>query len=344
MDWGSCVKMIPILPMMVNGLFTQVNSKIIPHVNNDSNIENTLIKSDEELLKYVSCYQTNAELTDKFRKTYWPKIKEASRISGVPTAVLTCLLFRESSQWQNKTSPSGAIGIAQFKPNTKNFIDSMIQAKPYSIDQTNVIANNIQTFTNKNKNYISKELKDFEKMIRNNEIGLNTIEQKIQRLEALKYLSTKTMFKNPEYFEMTRNIEGWIADLEKTKSKLIGNNIWNEFYKNSKNKPTALNVNSVNQSIIASAMYVNYLHSKVSEVNSNHKVTQFDSYLYAVGSYNDGLAGLDKDCDFDKPIQSCLQKIKKKDAETYNHIVSMQNCMKPKSFEPMVDTQKRSCP
>lgn len=73
---------------------------------------------------YFRCYQNNEGLMRDFTQRYRRSIQSASRalitegesdLSAEEIEVLmSCLIFRESSHWVGRTSPSGAVGLGQF--------------------------------------------------------------------------------------------------------------------------------------------------------------------------------------------------------------------------------------
>ena len=99
------------------------------------------LKTSEELDLYLNCFSYREYVTEKrgdkevkklvyngyddFRAKYKFQIGIAAQCFGVPEAMLTCSLFRESNAWNrdaiydlDTTSKAGAMGIGQFMQNT----------------------------------------------------------------------------------------------------------------------------------------------------------------------------------------------------------------------------------
>ena len=81
-------------------------------------------KPDTEVESYIACYRTSDALHRKYAETYAPMIRQAARTLRIPSAVAHCLLFRESGQWQNRSSSTGAVGVAQVTNITLDELDA----------------------------------------------------------------------------------------------------------------------------------------------------------------------------------------------------------------------------
>lgn len=342
MDLGTCAKLLPILPMIWTNVLTSIPNLLKSEVEQE-NVTPLVFKSDIELLKYISCYEKSSDLTKKFIEKYWPTIQKASDASGIPKALLTCLLFRESSLWQNITSNAGAVGIAQFKTEGVGTINSIIKAKPYPTNLSNAIANNIEFFNRSNQGYLKSELQNIESSVRDKTLYVAQIAAVLSKIKSAINKSNLIKNKTKDQMKMHSALEIWEADLEKTQRKLNGKYIWEAFYKNEKQKPESFDPKNESQSIIASAVYLKYIHNLMTPDGGWKTKTKKEQFFFTVGAYNAGINGLKDDCDLNKTLDVCMQNLKKNNSETYNHIDSIKNCSEPENFNPMSGTEARKC-
>ncbi len=77
------------------------------------------LKSDEEVDRYIACWNKGSKYEEVYEKKNRKLVKDAERATGVPYPILSCLYFRESIEWNTDiVSPAGAIGLAQLMRET----------------------------------------------------------------------------------------------------------------------------------------------------------------------------------------------------------------------------------
>gem|GEM_PF-7120877 len=150
----------------------------------------TNMKSESELLSYISCYSDNPTWTESYLDNYSKYIHTAAMQFGVPETLLTCLLFRESqfnSQAESKVyrvvekkrgqktvlkrrQVKGAVGVAQFMPETEKFVSSLLSTLKMPKDKVaflgDVATSVDMPFTAKDKVYANTALANYEAALR----------------------------------------------------------------------------------------------------------------------------------------------------------------------------------
>ncbi len=85
-------------------------------------------KTPEELDSYFYAHQRSRKLTEVYLKNYKNLMLQASSTFELPFALQSCLVFRESKFVKRAKSHVGAVGIAQFIPETYDFLGKALRA------------------------------------------------------------------------------------------------------------------------------------------------------------------------------------------------------------------------
>ncbi len=302
---------------------------------------NSNLKSQEEVLDYISCYAERDYKPDPryrmknkwprfnsfchYKKTLLPQIALAAKVSGLPFAVQACLFFKESSFDPYALSNRGASGYVQFMPDT--------------IKEMNAI--------------VSTSLESLEKKIKDNE---NLIVEAQEKLKGK--ISKKTQLLNQ------KNIIYYEALLVNLRAQFAAKKVWDKYWLGTPNAPESINKNSVRcpqhafaLSVVKQTYDLHFLNGKYDEkVNVNHPddealhingMGERDSALFLAGAYNAGVAGLAEKCGGLKSLDACLKKFPKpkppKRNETRDYITSIRNCSTKDSTEPMTNMNPKKC-
>lgn len=101
------------------------------------------LKPQDQLDRYVACHrwkENGIDVLKAYREVYKPSIQAAAEAFGIPPALLTCLIYRESWGFRplyvykgkagtGGTSNAGAMGIGQFMNNTIAPINVLLRSK-----------------------------------------------------------------------------------------------------------------------------------------------------------------------------------------------------------------------
>ena len=112
-----------------------MNQNLAPFIRSNADAIGFLhtLKSNDEMAAYLRCYASSPAAHQRYLRQYRPLIRHAAQSFGVPEAMLTCLLFRESAQWDpqvvgtpGRVSSAGAMGIGQFMQNTISAVNRVV--------------------------------------------------------------------------------------------------------------------------------------------------------------------------------------------------------------------------
>ena len=104
------------------------------------------LKSEKELLRFLSCNRDPGRYFCDFKKYYLPYAKHASETMQMPLSLFACVAFQESHFNPNLVSPKGAAGLTQFTYNgwstgglretiATNITDQALEDKEAECDQ-----------------------------------------------------------------------------------------------------------------------------------------------------------------------------------------------------------------
>ena len=278
------------------------------------------MKDESELVKYATCYSDHPEWTKAYVGEYSKYIHTAALQFGVPETLLTCLLFRESQFNPRAESQifrrvrgrnvqvQGAVGIAQFMPDTEEFVTSLIssgdmsRAKVESL--TDIVTSREPDAPKRDVVYAQTALDNYQQASR------------------------------------------WGGYFDQLKSQgLYHGNTPTEFTsETAKNPKIAIGASAFYLRYMMELFQDELSHNQLI-ANQTGKSPDIDFMLTIAGSYNMGHGSAVKKLRNVKPATSrnWYNRLMKSNSETQGHMRSIRNCVENGNFAPSDGTPPRDC-
>ncbi len=280
-------------------------------------------KSQTDLDEYLSCYKR----TKTLHKEYMTKYKGA--ISNVVDAfidasnheydtqeiksIFTCLLFRESSQWDSSQSYTGAVGFGQFTNDGIEEVESLFKKFPYK----------------------EKAIKDDLKWLENRKTKTREIRGRIATVRALK-TNLYRHSKIKEFYNKLREKETSLPDFN-TSDAEIDRILTKKSLSDKKNYKLTFAM-SMAKMMNCVSQYRSYFDKK--EVSPKSKVFMACAGAYNIGTtgFRDNVLGTNRDVNFEDWMKNLENSGDNQRHETRSHLISIQRCADSENNYPTCGT------
>lgn len=278
------------------------------------------IKLSEPLYSYFKCYQKESKPMTRYSESISPSIKKISEAyhatwnQPLPATefetLLSCLIFRESSHFKGKSSPTGAVGIGQFTYTAIRHMKKVLSLKP----QDNFEERLAPRIAKLNGNSISQTTRN--KL--NKEVELIRAEERNYK----RALAAKNLF-----------------DTYPLDDKPKASQLNDAYFKDPKNDEAVL---------LFSMMLV--MDCEVKMIQSNSTLKPENRLLACMGAYNMGTRGFyryalrgNQSEDIGDWVNNLRASSSPQRHETINHLVSINRCAKKDGHYPPCGTSPSYC-
>lgn len=277
------------------------------------------LKDDDALASYFSCYQRNSSHMMNYRNKFKQSIRESAKTynqlfgdevsENEVNTTLSCLLFRESSHWEGKTSATGAVGLGQF---TGVAISQVKKILTYKSPPANYFENRINTQRNEHK---AKR------------ISASNLQKNIRLIEAEK--------RNHDRLTELKNL--W--EKINIRNRPTANQINANYLKNNENHEAVIALSTL---MIRNCQI--QLQDRNFEMSQKDSLLACaGAYNMGVGGFVTNALGDGKNQNLNTWITNLKKSGSSQKAETINHIISIHRCSQKDANLPPCGTSSNYC-